>query len=407
MHIKLDFLLLLRSAHLECFIVRHTNILYSIIGVLFFSTTAKAYPDFIGYSYSSCITCHYSGSGGGPLNDYGRALFATEIAARDIYSSKTDEETIAAQSGFLGSAKLPWWIRPGLKYRGLWLQTDPNSAVTKERFINMQNDINLALFGDKKQRLTFVATATYADEYPPSKSIKKWGWFAKEYFVRWKQNNNLWLYAGQMDKTFGIRHADHTSYNRSPIELGQYDQSQGAIVHFTYPNWDIALNAFVGNAAEEVSEKQKGGAISGEYQISEELKLGSSLLSSTSDKVAWNLFSVHTRMKISKGSSIMAEFGVRDRKNKVSGQDAELGTFGFVQTLVNFRRGYNLLTVIEHSKSDIKKPSTENLRYSLGALMFPLPRTELRLMVVNGKRVPDTGGQPDAWTLQSQLHISY
>ena len=56
---------------------------------IFFSISAFAYPDFISYGYNSCLNCHYNGMGGGPLTDYGRSLFATEITARTFVSNKT------------------------------------------------------------------------------------------------------------------------------------------------------------------------------------------------------------------------------------------------------------------------------------------------------------------------------
>lgn len=381
------------------------HVLYFFVFSFFFASQVEAYPDFIGYSYSSCITCHYSGHGGGPLNDYGRALFATEITARHVYAKETEEEDIAAQSGFLGSKPLPWWIRPGIKYRGLWLKANPGSDATVERYINMQSEVNLAVFFDKKQNLTFVATEGYTAR--ESYYGKTNTWFAKEYYLRWKQSNNFWVYVGQMDKVFGIRNVDHTAVNRSAITLGQFDQSQGLVAHFTYPDWDIAANIFLGNAAEEEDEKQKGFSIAGEKQIYEKFKIGGSYLSSESEQTKWQLLAFFTRMGLSKGSAIMAEFGFKEKTGLIPKSDAQLGSYALVQTLVNVTRGYNFVSVIEQSKSNIKESSTENLRWSFGALLFPLPRLELRMMAVNGKSNAETTGTEDNWALQGQVHVSY
>ncbi|WII73703.1 hypothetical protein QJS83_07420 [Bdellovibrio sp. 22V] len=370
-----------------------------------FAKQAQAYPDFIGYGYSSCITCHYNGSGSGALNDYGRALFATEIAARDVFPKKMEEEEIAAMSGFLGSKPLPWWFRPGIKYRGLWLKTDPGSSNTMERFINMQNDVNLNFFFDKKQRLALITTASYtATEMYYGKQNT---WFAKEYYLRWKQNNNLWFYVGQLDNVYGLRNIDHTAVNRRPLDLGQYSQTQSVVAHFTYPDWNIAAQAFFGNAAAEDAEKQKGFSVSGEYQVYEKFMVGASALTSQSDITKWNLLAFTTRMGLSKGSSLIAEAGFKEKTNKLANTDAELGTYALVETLVNIRRGYNVLSVIEHSKSNINKSSPEQMKWSLGGLLFPLPRTELRMMATNAKTYSDSGGTQDAWALQGQVHISY
>jgi hypothetical protein len=69
---------------------------FSVIFVaLLISKRVMAYPDFIGYGYSSCITCHYSGSGGGALNDEQTTL---EFAGLDfaIYNLQLDGLTSLA-----------------------------------------------------------------------------------------------------------------------------------------------------------------------------------------------------------------------------------------------------------------------------------------------------------------------
>lgn len=384
--------------------------LFLFISSSFLSLTASAYPHFIGYGYSSCITCHYSGSGGGALNDYGRALFANEITARDFIDEKTTDEELSARSGFLGEKPLPWWLRPGFKYRGLWLRTNPGSTKTQvDRWINMQQDFNLNIFFDKKQKFTLVTTTTYADKYPPYPDIQKWSTFSKEYYLRWKMTNKYWLYVGQMDKTFGIRDADHTAVNRKPLRLGQYDQSLGAIFHVTYPEWDVALNYFTGNAKEPEADKQKGFAATGEYQVIEKLKVGASLLSSSSDSYAWNIFALHTRIGLVKGSSFLAEAGLKEKKNKLfpaTGKEP-FGSYVWLSSMINIRRGYNLLSNIEFSRNDINQTSDENYRWSLGTIFFPVPRTEVRFMAINGKSFSEGGASEDSWQLQSQLHVSY
>ncbi len=376
-----------------------------LLTLLFSGSLAWAYPEFIGYAYSSCITCHYSGHGGGALSDYGRALFATEIAARHIYPDKMEEEDIGSKSGFLGASPLPWWIRPGLKYRGLWMKTDPGSQATTERYINMQNDINLNFFFDKKQSYTWVNTVSYTGLEPYYGQTNTW--FMREYYLRWKYSNYFWVYLGQLDKVFGLRLVDHSAVNRKVITLGQYDQSQGVVLHWTYPTWDIALNGFMGNGAQQDSQKQKGFSVSGEYQWFEKFKVGSSILSSQSDEAKWNLLAFSTRMGLSKGSAIMAELGLREKTDLVSGTEPQLGAYALTQALISLTRGYNLLTTLETSKVKLSDSAGEAMRWSFGALMFPLPRTELRVMAINGKSIAENQGTSDSWALQCQMHLSY
>lgn len=393
------------------------NVLKSYLALFIFLSScllggiyAQAYPHFIGYGYSACITCHYSGSGGGALNDYGRALFANEITARDIIDDKVSDEELSARSGFLGEKPLPWWLRPGFKYRGLWMRNNPGSAKTQvDRYINMQTDLNLNFFFDKKQKFTLVTTTTYADKYPPYQDIQKWSTFQKEYYLRLKLTNKYWLYLGQMDKTFGIREADHTAVNRKALRLGQYDQSLGAIFHITQPEWDVALNYFTGNAKEPTTDKQQGLAMTGEYQLVEKLKVGASFLNSISETVDWNIFSLHTRIGLVKGSSFLAEAGLKERKNKTLTTTGKtpLGSYVWLSSMINLRRGYNLLSNVEFSRSDMNQTSDEAYRWSLGTMFFPIPRTEVRLMAINGKTFSEGGANEDSWQMQSQLHVSY
>lgn len=396
--------------HKRLTILKSYIFLFILAGFSFFHSVAYAYPHFISFGYSSCVNCHYNTSGGGALNDYGRAIFAVEVAARDLVDDATTDDELSERSGFLGATELPWWFRPGAKYRGLWMRNNPGSENSQvDRYINMQTDLNLNFFFDQKQKFTLVTTTSYADRYPPYPDIQKWSTFTKEYYLRWKIGNNFWFIVGQMDKAFGIRDADHTAVNRKVLRLGQYDQSQGAIFHVTYPEWDIAFNYFTGNAKEPEAEKQKGFSTTGEYQVAEKFKVGGSLLSSSSESTDWKIISAHTRIGLVKGSAFLAEAGLKEKKNKtlVTTTKTPLGSYIWLSSMVNLRRGYNILSNIEFSRNDINQTSDETYRWSLGTIFFPIPRTEIRAMAINGKTFSEGGASEDSWQLQSQLHVSY
>ena len=89
-----------------------------------FSFKLRAYPNFISFGYSSCITCHYNPYGNGPLTDYGRAVSATAISARLIHKLEKSEEEIGENSGFLYRKAFNDWLRPSVDYRGLRLIRD-------------------------------------------------------------------------------------------------------------------------------------------------------------------------------------------------------------------------------------------------------------------------------------------
>ncbi|NJL24888.1 MAG: hypothetical protein HC902_06755 [Calothrix sp. SM1_5_4] len=106
---------------------------------------SEAYPDFVSYGYRSCMTCHYNAAGGGPLSDYGRALWAAEIAGKPFWTRKTDEQ-LGQSSGFVGNVEsLPYWLRPYAKYRGLYYLTSPGEPDSVARWIQMQADAGLTI----------------------------------------------------------------------------------------------------------------------------------------------------------------------------------------------------------------------------------------------------------------------
>src|SRR5687767_7021170 len=124
------------------------------------SQSAWAYPEFIGYKYGSCLTCHYNGHGNGPINDYGRALWASEIAGRALAFGRTDEQ-LGEAAGFLGSVQLPFWLRPGFKSRGLAYRPNPGGDG-EFRYILMQAEANLAIAFDRDQKYMIVGSFGHA-----------------------------------------------------------------------------------------------------------------------------------------------------------------------------------------------------------------------------------------------------
>lgn len=371
-----------------------------------------AYPDFIGYGYSSCMTCHYNGNGGGALSDYGRALFAMEITARDVFPAKMDDEAIGMKSGFLGSREMPWWLRPGVKYRGLWFENSPGSKTAKtEKLYNMQTDLNLNFFIDRNQTNMIVTTlsyTTYPRGFATSTEDKTTFWFLKEYYLRYQLNKIYWLYLGQLDKVYGIRQVDHTLNSRSLLGFGQFDQSQGFVVQAIYPNWELSFNGFLGNQAEKSEFKQKGISISAEHEPEEKIRNGISFLSSQSDVVAWRRFGAHTRLGLAKGSALLAELGFYENKNRGdAAPPAVTGIYSNLETLISLRRGYNLTTVLQYTRADAAVGDPERVSMGIGAMLFPLPRSEFRVSAINGKSFDQGAGAAESWQLQSQFHLSW
>ena len=387
--------------------------LFTLIAIAFSlpSLDAGAYPEFIGYGYTGCITCHYNPNGNGPLNDYGRAVFATEIAARDAYPPDVTDEKLGESSGFLGSKQLPWWFRPGIKYRGLWLHTDPGSSEVIKRYLTMQQEVNAAFHFDRDQKLAFVGTlgtvqragrGTYRTEV----------WASREAYVRWQALQSVNISVGMLEKVYGIRIPDHTAYSRNSIALDAHSTTVGNLDHGVVVNWqgektDVSLNYFMGNMNEANWQRKAGGSLMTEYSIAETARVGASFLSSSGERGKLQLVGVHSRTGVGHGSALLAEVGYQKKEDiDTAGTSTNSSAiYGMAQTTILMRRGYNIFSQVDYLKPQ-ENSTTESFRWTFGLLMFPIQRTEFRLMGTDARTWSPDQAIKDRWTLQLQLHLS-
>jgi len=384
-------------------------VFFGFFVLLLTSPSTFAYPEFIGYGYSSCLTCHFNGHGNGPLNDYGRALWSSEIASQAVFPAKWSQDEIASTSGIIGSKELPWWIRPAIKSRHLYNQNNPGSPSSVSRTYPMQLDLNSVFIFDHDSNYILSMTFGQIPQTEATRRGETTTTILREFFFRAQPFESWWFYVGLLDKVYGIRNLDHTSNQRLAMGLNQYSQSHGIVVHKISDKWELSANAFFGNTqiknTIQLNQEQKGFSFMGEFEPAEKMRLGGSYLSSSSavgdTKTA---FSAHYRQGLLKGSSILAEFGFI--KNKPAATAETNGNYAFIQTTLPFARGYSVRTAIEKYIQDTETLTPEQWRYTLGLLAFPIPRLEFRLDVVNGRNVKEGNADEDTWKLQGQVHVS-
>lgn len=373
---------------------------------IFVSLNAWSYPEFIGYKYSSCLTCHFNGNGSGPLNDYGRALWSAEIAGRLFSGNKTDDE-LGESSGFIGKTPLPWWIRPGLKTRELMIRNNPGPKSSVNKQITMQREVNLAIFLDPDQKYAFVGSYGYI---PPKRDPleETVDWISREHYFRWQRTDDHWIYVGMMDKVYGIRLVDHTAFSRQNTGLSQSDQSEGVISQLIKTNWEWSAGIFIGNFNKNIQYRQKGFSTVFEYEVVPNLRLGASYLNSSSDHMKNQRMALHSRYGFGYGSSLLFELGLVDNTPKGTASD-ELtrGYYMYAEAMQRIIRGYHLYMTAQTAKSDVKTPDPDSVRTSFGFLSFPMARVELRLEFQNSWQWASSAAvNDDSWAMLGQAHLS-
>ncbi len=380
-----------------------------IILLSVFSVKAYAYPDFIGFGYRSCLTCHESGSGGGAITDYGRGVLASEIAANPV-SKWINDDGQAEISNFLFKTELPWWIRLGLKYRALAVEKSPGSEQSRKLYYNMQDELNFNLFANKNHTLGLITTLGYVENpraLLPNKVIQPKSYlYMREYFLKAKLSKEFWFDIGFMDKVFGIKTVNHTAVNRAALSLGQNDQVHAALIQWARADEDLFLQYWIGNVHLSEPERRRGGSFMLDKKWGLTHAYGFSLLSEKKDDLAQNIISVHNKMGFGHGNALLTEVGYRTEKNLTGSPLTTNSYYLFTQNSLNLVRGYFLLSSLEFAKNLSDSDAPTNTRWDIGFLVFPIQKIEFRLSAINQKTNGATEAVKDQWSIQSQINLS-
>jgi hypothetical protein len=365
-----------------------------------------AYPNFISYGYQSCLSCHYNPFGNGPLTDYGRAVGATAIADRIFWSKSASEEQIAKNSDFfMGKSEITEkkkWFRPSASYRGLYISRDFNKDSKQNDYITMDASVAAAMtFYDEK--LIAVGQIGYA---PTPITVKARGdeleeYRSREYYVGYRLEKEIGIYAGLMDKVYGIRVPDHRAYSRQLTANDQNDQTHGVLAHYSVDPIEFGVHAFIGNMVQDADLRQRGISAQFEYSTSTYTRVGASFISSRSDFKDVTAQAVHLRAGAGKGNSVMLEIG--EVQTLAQGKDKVQGRYMFLQNHLNFRRGLYGLMTVEANQNNIENRDF-TARFGPGVQWFPTYRVEVRTDLYNTKSY-GTAAIQDTWTAMGQLHL--
>lgn len=375
---------------------------------LIVSPSVWAYPEFIGYKYTSCLTCHYNPQGNGPINDYGRALWASEIAGRANAGGRSAEQ-LGEASGFLGSKPLPWWLRPGIKMRSLFYRPNPGGDG-QTRNILMQAEGNVAVFFRQDQSLAVIASYGHApipqrvQGKPQAATTPEW--ISHEHYVRWQASENWWVSAGYTDKVYGLRIVNHTAYSRARTGLAQADQAHGVIAQKIMPTYEWTIDGFIGNLYQRDDLRQRGLSTMFEYDVAEAWRIGSSLLVSANEYVGNRRFALHSKSGLGYGSAVLAEVGLIQDAPK-NGTPVKNGYYVYSEALQRLERGYHLFIAGQLYKDAMLAKRPDAFKGGFGLLMFPMQRLELRLEMENAMQLSQSANVPkDSWALMGQIHLS-
>lgn len=367
-------------------------------------TTSFAYPQYIGHGYTSCMNCHFNPFGGGQLNDYGRVTGATAISSRAFFPKSWTEENLADFSGFLFKKPTQTWLRTQVNYRGFEIRHNPGGTQERKQWMNMQGDIRATLkFGENDK---FIISGDYGQTPPPQKGLidKKYDNLrSRSHYLGYKINDNYGVYAGMMDKVYGLRIVEHSAYSRVTTLTTQNDQTHGVVGHYLGELWEGGLHVYSGNMSQSNDLRMKGVSSLIERTVSDIHRLGASIKIEKNEYQNLNSYSIHGRFNLKEGSSLLTEIGQVNKKTQ-NGSDDKISQYGLLQTYLRPIRGLYVLSNIEYYKND----STNKdylIRWGPGIQYFPAPKLEMRADIYNTRNFSNNIVQKDSWLFLYQLHL--
>ena len=203
--------------------------LLCLLGVVLCARVAGAEPMFLAKQETRCTTCHFSPTGGGLLNDYGRLMSRQEISTSD-----GDNEGFlwGALGDKLGPLHLGVDIRPAHLHIGYpGGSFDSTFAMTADVLAAYQVN-NWTLYGEVGHRPEIAGGGLYSYEY----------WGARKFGDGWS------VRAGRFFPAYGIRFADHTTFNRIDLGFDKYDQVYGVEVSQSSGNRLVQISGGPGRA---------------------------------------------------------------------------------------------------------------------------------------------------------------
>jgi hypothetical protein len=174
---------------------------------------AAAEPMFLSRQYARCANCHFSPTGGGMLTPYGRSLSREELSttgksAPGQTTGREHEFLFGLLGSKLGSLSLGVNLRPShLRFE---FEGDSSS-----RDLLMNADLTAAW-----RRGGFTAYAELGRQ--PFAGDTRVTSF--EHWIAYQAGKGFGVRAGRFLPAYGVRFADHSSFNRAPLGFGTADQ---------------------------------------------------------------------------------------------------------------------------------------------------------------------------------------
>jgi hypothetical protein len=234
--------------------------------------TAHAYPQFQMSRDQTCTGCHVSPAGGGLLGENG------------LSTAEAISQWGTAPEFFYGKIPTPSWLELGGDLRGAsgYVQAPEKLLASFPMQIELDGRAKLGA------GMSFYAVVG-ARSSEVGKENVTFAW-SREHYLMWQQKpgetSGLFVRAGRFMPVFGLRIAEHPTYVRKWGGTPLYAETYGLAVEYIQPAFEVHATGFIEDPLLDTPEHSNGGAVVGEYRVTQRLSIGAEGMytQSTDDK---------------------------------------------------------------------------------------------------------------------------
>lgn len=328
---------------------------------------AAAYPQFQFTTYSShCNMCHYSPTGGGLINGFGRDESADTISS------------MGGNGGFLhGLWQPPSWLALGVDMRAAGL-VKQNSEVPQLLAFPMQGDIYARVALGSKLSVNATAGIRGAARAPRTSPLDRM--ISREHYLMWQQGT-IYARAGRFMVPYGLRTQDHSSYTRRYLGQHTLEETYNLSVGRVANDWEAHATAFVSPPFWGVGPQAMGGALYYERRIREETGAYGvqSRVAMTDEDARYWLGGVGKLWLEEKKTLLLSQLDL-GMQTFAGGADAIMQLSAHLSATYLWRQGWMMGAALERYDPDLLLKGSA--RDSLALTFQYFPRAHLELMLL-------------------------
>jgi hypothetical protein len=372
-----------------------------VLAFLLLPGAANAYPQWqLATGAARCSQCHYSPSGGGLVNSYGRDAAGEELS------------TFGGDGGLLhGVLLLPSWLALGGDARGALVSTDvqdPDGARTS--VFPMQGDlyarfalpVGLSIYatGGLRGQSRGNADIVPSQNFQPLTTSRL---ISREHYLMWQPATlGTYLRAGRYFAPFGLRLAEHITYVRRDLGFGQLQETYNLSAGAVYEAWELHVTLFAPDFVRHIGSDEKGVAAYFEHRLlADTLALGAQTrLAGGPGATRFILGGVGKYWLPPARTLFLAEVNVVQTTFDADNVGTRGQLVALIGAAVTPLRGLQITVLGERNQVDLQVRNSAWNATTLLLNWFPYAHVEVQLM---GRLQFPSGGQT-AQTVLAQLH---